>query len=68
VDDFFESQLVGIDSSNVKNYIQSIREEIDKDNFIPPAPSNYTTIIPKEGLILNFEGRLDLSNIHYQAF
>ena len=67
-DVFFESLLYEIDSKNVKNYINNVREAINQDNFIPPAPANYSTIIPKSGLILNFEKRLDLTSIQYQVF
>lgn len=68
IDDFFEIQLEGIESINVKGYLENVRTRIKEDNFIPQAPANYTTVIPKEGLILNFEERLDLSSIQYQVF
>lgn len=67
IDKFFESQLQRFDSINVKRYIENVRIGI-KNNFIPQAPANYTTVIPKEGLILKFKERLDFSNINYQIF
>ncbi|WP_026947130.1 hypothetical protein [Algoriphagus marincola] len=68
IDDLFASQLEGIDSSNVKGYIENVRIGLEKENFVPRAPSNYTTVIPNEGLNLKFDEKLDFSSIHYQVF
>lgn len=68
IDDLFASQLEGIDSSNVKSYIENVRTGLEKENFVPRAPSNYTTVIPKDGLNLKFDEILDFSTIHFQVF
>lgn len=52
----------------VKFYIKSIRENHSDKNEIPRAPSNYTTVLPKEGLRLNFDKKIDFSNLTYQIF
>jgi hypothetical protein len=53
---------------NVQDYINDIRIKLLEDSIIPPAPTRFTTIIPKEGLKLNLEEKLNLSNVNYQIF
>jgi len=68
IDQYFESQLKGQMSSSIKEYIENVRDRIIQDYYIPSAPSNFTTIIPEGGIRLNFEEKLNLSNINYQIF
>lgn len=68
LDQFIERKLQGLVAIEVRNYIERVKSEIKENNLIPEAPANYTTVIPNEGLILNFEERLDLSHVHYQVF
>lgn len=53
---------------NVNSYISQIFEYYTENKQIPQAPSNYTMVIPKEGLKLNFETRIDFSRVNYQIF
>lgn len=53
---------------NVNSYIQRVNEDFNSDRKIPNAPSKYTTIIPKEGLNLLFDDKIDFSSISYQIF
>jgi len=54
--------------ANVNLYINSIGEAYRSDRQIVQAPSKYTTVVPKEGLKLNFEEKADFSCINYQLF
>ena len=53
---------------NVNSYISKLSEYFKIYNKILQAPSKYTTVIPKEGLKLNFEHRIDFSRVNYQIF
>lgn len=52
----------------VEEYVQNIRINLFRNMIIPSAPSRFTTIIPKEGLRVNFEEKLDLTLIKYLIF
>lgn len=68
INQFIERELKGLVAIDVRDYIENVKRGIKEDNIIPEVPANFTTVIPREGLILNFEEKLDLSHIHYQVF
>lgn len=70
---FIELELILYPSSQlitkkVNQYIDSIGKQYESNGLIPMAPSEYTTIIPKEGFKLKMEGLKDYSQISYQVF
>jgi frataxin-like iron-binding protein CyaY len=70
---FVEIELKQFPSSNllienVKLFIQRIAENFKSNRTIPKAPSQFTTIIPKEGLKLKFDDKNNFSSINYQIF
>lgn len=68
VNQFIEIQLNGLVADEVGKYIEIVKTGIKENNIITKAPANYTTLIPKEGLNIKFDEKLDFSNIHYQVF
>lgn len=62
----FVSAELRFDTTPINEYLNIVRTDLEKDNFIAHAPSRFTSIIPKEGLKLNFESRNDFSSIKYQ--
>jgi len=66
---FVENELKQLQSKKI--LIENVNSFIKKiGNFkeIPKAPSEFTTIIPKEGLKLKFKDKNDFSSINYQIF
>ncbi len=55
-------------SENVTSYIRTMEENIGLDRKIPVAPSKFTSILPKEGLKIRFEGINNYSSLRYQIF
>ena len=55
-------------SEKVNSYIKKADEYFRSRGIIPNAPNNFTTIIPKEGLELKFDDKIDFSSINYQLF
>lgn len=60
------------DSSSIQQsvnaYIEKARNEIKLNNKIPNAPSEFTTIIPIEGLKIKLDKERDYSSLTYQIF
>jgi hypothetical protein len=54
--------------SGISKYVDSIKGNLERGEGIPNAPSKYTTIVPKEGLRLNFDKKVDFSTTSYQVF
>jgi hypothetical protein len=52
----------------VTNYIDGIERSVKSNKPIPKAPSEYTSIIPKEGLKISLEDKNDFSLLSYQIF
>jgi len=53
---------------NVNSYIKKVEENLRSSRTIPNAPSQFTTIIPRDGLKLKFDDKNDFSPINYQLF
>jgi len=64
----FENTQTEIIRNKVKSYIKSLSENLNSNREITKAPSEFTTILPKGGIKLNFEEKYDLSSINYQIF
>jgi hypothetical protein len=60
---FFSKEEIDSLIQHIKNYTNEM-----KSDEIPKAPSKFTTIVPKEGLKLKFDGKNDFSEISYQLF
>lgn len=73
LDQFVEYELEGIPSKflvieSVKKYLLSLLEGLKWNYEIPVAPSEFTTIVPQEGLKLQLEEGTDYSSLSYQLF
>ena len=70
---FEEYELEEFTTSNLiiektKVYIQKIKENFKSRGIIENADSRFTKIIPREGLKLKFDNKLELSGINFQLF